>query len=136
MQLNISTDYAMRIMLMLTGKTEPVNARQISDEMKIPINTCKKNLQLLKNAGLVRGLAGVNGGYLLGKSPDAITVGDIGRAMGEKLILNRCLEADCFCNRDAVETCPVRKLHEEAQKAFDKVLDTTLGELIVCREEV
>ncbi len=54
MQLNISTDYAIRIMLMLVDKEEPVNARQLSDDMNIPLNTCKKNLQLLKNAGLVK----------------------------------------------------------------------------------
>ncbi len=136
MQLNISTDYAIRIMLMLVDKEEPVNARQLSDDMNIPLNTCKKNLQLLKNAGLVKASPGVNGGYLLGKGPDEISIGDIGKAMGENLVLNRCLEPDCFCNRDAVEGCPVRKVHEGAQQAFDKAFQTTLRQLVTCEEEV
>ncbi|MGI6257477.1 MAG: RrF2 family transcriptional regulator [Anaerovoracaceae bacterium] len=135
MQLNISTDYAIRIMLMLVDKEDPVNARQISEDMKVPINTCKKNLQLLKNAGLVKSNAGVAGGYFLGRDPDKITIRDIGEAMGENLILNRCLEPDCFCNRDAVEACTVRKIHAEAQKAFDKAFGTTLRQLAYCEDE-
>lgn len=135
MELNLSTDYAIRIMLMLVDKEEAVNARQISEDMKIPINTCKKNLQLLKNAGLVKSNAGVAGGYFLGRDPGKITIRDIGKAMGENLILNRCLERDCFCNRDAVEACTVRKIHAEAQKTFDKAFGTTLRQLACCGGE-
>lgn len=135
MQLNISTDYAIRIMLMLVDREDPVTARQMSEDMKIPINTCKKNLQLLKNAGLVKSSAGVNGGYFLGKDPADVTIGDIGKAMGENLVLNRCLEPDCFCNREAVEDCPVRKVHEGAQKAFDMAFGTTLRQLISCGDD-
>lgn len=111
MQLNTSSDYAIRAMLFLAAAHGRVNANEISAAMKIPVNTCKRNLHLLKNAGLVTPFSGVSGGYALSKRPDEICLADILRAVGEELELNRCLESDCFCSRAAADSCPVRKVY-------------------------
>lgn len=132
MQLNISSDYAIRAMLFLALSNGVANATQISKEMNIPVNTCKRNLHLLKNAGLVTPFSGVTGGYALAKKPDEICLADILKAVGEKLELNRCLEADCFCNRTATENCPVHKVYLQAQESLNTAFHTTLQELMEC----
>lgn len=132
MQLNISTDYAIRAMLFLALSNGRANATEISEAMGVPVNTCKRNLHLLKNAGLLMPFAGVSGGYALAKKPDEICLADILRAVGEKLELNRCLESDCFCNRGATETCPVHKVYSQAQLSLNAAFNTTLLELMKC----
>ena len=132
MQLNISSDYAIRAMLFLAVSQGRANAAEISKAMNIPVNTCKRNLQLLKNAGLVTPFPGVAGGYTLSKRPNEIHLSDILLAVGEKLELNRCLESDCFCNRDAVETCPVHKVYFQAQNSLNAAFNTTLFDLMEC----
>ena len=130
MQLNISSDYAIRAMLFLAISQSRANAAEISKAMNIPVNTCKRNLQYLKNAELVTPFPGVAGGYALAKRPDEIHLSDILQAVGEKLELNRCLEADCFCNRDAAKTCPVHKVYSQAQESLNAAFNTTLLELM------
>lgn len=129
MQLNISSDYAIRAMLFLALTPDIVNAADIAAAMSIPLNTCKRNLQLLKKAGLVATFSGAAGGYVLAKQSREIHLSDILRAMGEKLEINRCLESDCFCNRSAAESCPVRHAYSQGQAALDAVFATTLEEL-------
>ena len=130
MQLNISSDYAIRAMLFLSLAERRANAAEISKAMSVPVNTCKRNLQLLKNAGLVTPYPGVSGGYTLAKKPEEISLADILRAVGEKLEVNRCVEDDAFCNRLATETCPVRRVYVGLQQALDTALSTTLRQLL------
>ena len=129
MQLNISTDYAIRAMLFLSTVPLRANAADIASSMNIPLNTCKKNLQLLKNAGLLNTYAGMQGGYTLSRSASEITVRDILNAVGEKTNINRCLEDDCFCNRHAVDSCSVRKLYSNIQISLDKIFSASLADL-------
>lgn len=135
MQLNISTDYAIRAMLYLAILGGKATASEIATAMCIPLNTCKKNLQLLKNAKLITPFPGTSGGYTLAKSPADICLADILRATGEKLEINRCLEPDCFCNRAAVGTCPVHKVYARAQSSLNAAFGTTLQELMNCSTE-
>lgn len=135
MQLNISSDYAIRAMLYIASSSKLTNASDISQAMNIPVNTCKRNLQLLKNAELLTSRAGVSGGYSLAKNPNEISLADILNAVGEKLELNRCLESDCFCNRSATNFCPVHKVYSEAQASLNKAFSTTLQELMQCPNE-
>lgn len=132
MQLNITTDYAIRMMLYLAQVDCKTNSAEITQSLQIPINTCKKNLQLLKKRELVKARPGIDGGYFLSRKASQITFKDIVRAMDEKTEFNRCLEPDCFCNRGAVEHCPVRAVYTDAQKALDKAFQTTLQDLVNC----
>lgn len=132
MQLNISSDYAIRAMLYLACLGKKATAAEISAAMNIPLNTCKKNLQLLKNAGLLNPFPGTSGGYMLAKKPSEISLADILRATGEKLEINRCLEPDCFCNRAAIKTCPVHRVYEKAQVSLNEAFATTLADLMQC----
>ncbi len=133
MQLNISTDYAIRTVLFLAQHPGIASAPDISEAMNIPLNTCKKNLQLLKNAGLIASHSGINGGYFLGKSASDIRIFDILNAVGEKFELNRCLEEDCFCNRGATANCAVRAVYSKAQAALNEAFSTTIQQLVCCR---
>ena len=132
MQLNISTDYAIRTMLFIAQSRHNVSATEIAAAMCVPVYTCKKNLQQLKDAALVASTFGTHGGYTLAKAAHEISMRDILAAVGEETVMNRCLKADCFCNRNAVADCPVHKVYADAQAALDKAFSTTLQDLLQC----
>ncbi|MEG0292133.1 MAG: Rrf2 family transcriptional regulator [Anaerovoracaceae bacterium] len=129
MQLNISTDYAIRAMLFLAIHGRG-NAAEISEEMVVPLNTCKKNLQLLKKADLIKSYAGIKGGYGLNKEAKDIRIVDILDAVGENHKFNRCLECDEYCNRQGTDTCQIRKIYQKAQQALDEAFSWSLQDII------
>lgn len=116
-------------MLYLTLCHGKSSAGDIAQAMCIPLNTCKKNMHLLKKANLVSPYPGLQGGYTLSKEPNLISLSDIINAVERKSEINRCLENDGYCNRDATKTCPVRKVYKRVQTALDDALSITLQEL-------
>ncbi|MEG0391823.1 MAG: Rrf2 family transcriptional regulator [Anaerovoracaceae bacterium] len=130
MQFNITTDYAIRTMLYIGDSKDRVIAEDISKNMVIPLNNVRKILQAMKRAELVEPLQGHGGGYILSRPLSEITLGEVVDAIGEKRVINRCLESDCFCSRGAVETCKVRLLYGKIQDTMDEVFSITLDNLM------
>ncbi len=80
MQLPVKAHYATLAMLALAqnyASDKPLPARQIAGDHKIPIQFLGQILQLLRAARLVDSSRGPNGGFLLVRSPDSITVAEI-----------------------------------------------------------
>jgi Rrf2 family transcriptional regulator, cysteine metabolism repressor len=84
--MNISSrcEYACRAIIELARRTnqeEPATALYIAEQRRIPENYLVHILLQLKRAGLVRSVRGAQGGYLLAKSPDEISLFDVIRAI-------------------------------------------------------
>ncbi len=84
--MNISSrcEYACRAVVELTASehsTTPVTAVHIAEQRGIPEKYLVHILLQLKRAGIVRSIRGSQGGYLLGRSPDDISLLDIIRAI-------------------------------------------------------
>ncbi|MDR3343189.1 MAG: Rrf2 family transcriptional regulator [Treponema sp.] len=82
----------------------------------------------LRKAGIVQGIRGPQGGYLLGRSADRITVGDILRAVEGSLELVDCVSSK-YC--PAQDNCISRHTWSELyQEITDCVDSITLNDLI------
>ena len=68
MQLSLTTDYAIRIMIYLLEKGEIIRSQKLSEELGISKNYIFKVTKKLERAGLVNLYAGVNGGVVAAKS--------------------------------------------------------------------
>lgn len=84
--MNISSrcEYACRAVVELAMREHsdvPVTAVQIADRRGIPEKYLVHILLQLKRAGIVRSIRGSQGGYMLGRSPDDITLLDIVRSI-------------------------------------------------------
>lgn len=119
MQLNVTTDYAIRTVLYLGQCKKLASATEISNEMKIPRGYLEKVLSKLKKAEYISSDLGVRGGYRLNMTLEEITLGDVIRLMENTTKINRCLEEDMFCNRKAVDCCAVRRYYEKVQKKLE-----------------
>lgn len=130
MQFNITTDYAIRAVLCL-GAGNRKSAEEISKEMCISSRYLFKVLKKLKQAGVIKSASGAGGGYQLAVSLSDIKLGDIFRAMEPTMRINRCLEDDGYCSRNAVKTCPVRKMYTVFQEELEsKMMGISMADIL------
>lgn len=117
MQLQITTDYAIRIMGYLYQRNSQLStASDMAKQLGITYQYFMKVINRLKRAGLVNSVQGCNGGYQLNGNTDEITLYDIISVMEGEIIINKCLEPEGFCSREATMTCPVHKLFYSVQE--------------------
>ena len=84
--MNISSrcEYACRAVVELARNRDtqlPVTATQIAEKRGIPEKYLVHILLTLKKVGIVNSVRGAQGGYLLAKQPEEISLGDIVRAI-------------------------------------------------------
>jgi Rrf2 family iron-sulfur cluster assembly transcriptional regulator len=80
MKVSTRGDYASRALLSLALRADeapPTSVRDIAERTGLPQPYLEQILLALKGAGLVRSKRGVGGGYVLARSPDQITLGQI-----------------------------------------------------------
>jgi len=79
MKLSSKSQYAVQAMLKLAinFNGEAVTLTEIASKQKISLSYLEQLFSNLKKAGLVQGVRGPGGGYLLNMSPDKITIADI-----------------------------------------------------------
>jgi len=82
MKLSSRADYAAKAMLELTMSPErPVTLAYLAHTQNISISYLEQIFALLRKHGLVRSVRGPGGGYVLNKTIDEISVGDIVKAI-------------------------------------------------------
>ena len=125
MQLNVTTDYAIRTVLYLGQCKKIASATEISNEMGIPRGYLEKVLSKLKKAEYISADLGARGGTVLrarwsgDKTLKDITLGDVIRLMESTTKINRCLEDDAYCSRKAVDFCAVRRYYAKVQEKLE-----------------
>ena len=110
MQLKITTDYAVRLVLYLAIERRIITSHELSNSLCIPKSMVLKIGRKLSDAEIVDITTGVQGGFSLRKNDTEISLMDIIKTMESTIKINRCLEDDEFCSREAVPYCTVRHL--------------------------
>ena len=131
MQITRQTEYAIRTLLELAkgAKGEVLQVKVISERQGIPVEFLKKTVQLLALAGLVNTRRGTQGGIMLARSAEDITIADIVKAIEGPVAINVCLEPGYICPNQDV--CPVSPVLARAQGAFLRELQReSLADLV------
>lgn len=124
MQLKNSTDYAIRIVCYLAAQERMVSTSELSRKLNVSANYVPKIAKKLKNAKIVTACEGTNGGYMLAKQPENISLMDIISCVEETMAINRCLEEDCFCSRNLEDTCKIHKILLSLQNTYNNKLES------------
>lgn len=112
-------------------KEETITASELASVLKIPVNYISKITKKLKAAEIVQACEGIKGGYALMKKPEMISLFDIVSSMEVTMKINRCLEPDGFCSRNATDYCNVHKALLNVQKTYEDALKSvTIADLI------
>jgi len=115
------TRYALRALMHLarTSQGQPVALATIADEQRLPFKYLEQIMLDLKRAGFVSGMRGPKGGYRLARPADAISFGEVIRAMEGPIALIPCASVNFYA--------PCADCHDEAlcaiRKAFMQIRD-------------
>jgi Rrf2 family nitric oxide-sensitive transcriptional repressor len=135
LRLNLSTDYALRTLLLLaTRPEESVSAREVAEFYSISADHVAKVAQHLAHAGLVRAGRGRGGGLRLGRPPEAITVGEVVELFEGPVALLECVSRKGVC---VIQPgCRLRRVLAAAgQRLMEDLRAVTLAELAGPRAE-
>ena len=137
MKISTKGRYALRLMLDLAmnGENNVVRIKDIAERQQISDKYLEQIISVLNKAGYVRSTRGPQGGYLLRKAPEDITVGMVLRLTEGGISPVACLDADEFqCDREA--RCSTIGLWRRLDKAIRDVIDTTtIADLVAERPE-
>lgn len=123
MQLQITTDYAIRIIhYLLQHEGQLTRASELAEHLGITYQYVFKIIARLKEAGLIESEQGRWGGYKMVMDANDITLYDIIRIMEGNIYVNRCLEPDGYCSRLAASTCSVHKIFASLQNEIISLL--------------
>ncbi len=136
MKVSTRVRYGVRLMLELalnygSGQTR---LRDIAERQEVSEKYLEHLVAALKAAGLVRGVRGRHGGYLLARSPSEIQLNDIHTALAGSLAPVECVDDPEICNREKL--CVARDVWCEVTDAMKKVLESTTLQDLVDRQRV
>lgn len=95
MKVSAKSEYAVRAMVYLARSfgQGPVPLSQVAEREHIPLDFLEQVMLLLRNAGLVKSMRGVHGGYLLAHAPEGVTVGAVMAAVEGPPVPVSCIDA-------------------------------------------
>ncbi|MDD2555703.1 MAG: Rrf2 family transcriptional regulator [Syntrophaceticus sp.] len=133
MRLSTRGRYGLRAMLdiAIDQSDEPVTLASISERQGVSIGYLEQLMVPLKKEGLIRSVRGAQGGYLLSRVPENITVGDIIRTLEGPIAPVACVSEDYPEECDRAEGCVTRLVWAKVRDSIAEVLDSlTLHDLI------
>ena len=131
MKISTKGRYALRLMLDLAIHSEgsAVPLRDVAQRQDISDKYLEQIVTQLSRAGLVRSVRGAGGGYLLTRTPEGYTVGEILRVLEGSLAPVSCADGVGCCER--ADRCVTVEVWREIQAAVDGVVDhLTLADLV------
>ena len=131
MQLKVSTDYAIRIVLHLAVKGGAAISSEISGQMGIPQSMIATLAKPLQKAGILTTQRGTGGGFALGRRPEDISLHEIVNLMEGTTRINRCLEPDGFCSRKGTASCSAHRFFLREQEKLERSFrEMTIAKLL------
>lgn len=125
MHLTLETDYAIRIIDCIARDGNRIGASAISERTGVTLRFSLKILRKLVASEIIRSYKGANGGYVLARTPDKISLGDIIQTIEGPYFINRCLRDGHICNRVGDGFCPYHELFgdisSEVRNRFDSI---------------
>lgn len=140
MKLSTKGRYGLRAVLDLAmnGKNEAVALSGIAERQDISISYLEQLIAKLKKAGIVNSIRGAQGGYILAKEPEEISVGDILRALEGDLNPVDCAEIigkGSSCT--GADLCVTKYVWMRISDSINNTVDTMkLSELINESEKI
>lgn len=121
MKLSTKGKYGLKAMFELAKSSNegPVSLRYISKQQNISDQYLEQIFSSLKKANLVKSIRGAQGGYLLSKPANEITVADILKVLEGDLAFTECLLDSEACEN--FDSCSTRYVWAQIKKAIENV---------------
>lgn len=135
MQISNKCYYALRALFELSlyqKEPQPVKIGFIASKQRIPKRFLEVILSELRQGGFVESRRGVEGGYLLARPPEQITIGEIIRFVDHDISPVACVSDNQQSNNCEFNLeCPFYDFWLEAKRALESVYDgTTIQDIV------
>ena len=123
MKLSTRGRYGIHAMYDLALNVEggPQSIKAIAEREGIPEAYLEQLIAVLKREGLVNSTRGAQGGYVLARKPEEITVGDVLRALEGGRGLVDCLDEEDACGKSCA--CPSRIVWMKLRDGLNAIVD-------------
>jgi len=127
MKVSMKTDYALRVLITLVehyGRA-PIPIRELARRNEVPKRFLEHIMLDLKSQGWVDSKMGKQGGYVLAKAPDKITVGQVIRHFNGVLAPIGCVSVSHYehCSQESV--CRFRRFFLNVRNHAANLMDRT-----------
>lgn len=124
MKITYKGDYALKAVLALSVRygTGVVTIHELASEADIPLKFLEQVLLELKRGGFVESKRGKIGGYLLSKTPEKITVGQVIRFIDGPIEPISCVKPG-YSNCGDMYKCIFRKIWQDVARATSNIID-------------
>lgn len=139
MKISTKGRYGLRAMVDIGAHSQEgcVCIKNIAQRQGISENYLEQLIAQLKKAGLVQSIRGANGGYVLTRKPEEISVGDVLRALEGDLQLTECVSNPEGCGNISCNDCVTKNVWEKISESINEAADSiTLGELVDQKKEL
>jgi Rrf2 family protein len=125
MQISRRVDYGLRAVIYLSGQDPEkcCSITEIAKQQGVPRKFLEKIIQDLIRKGLIKSRRGSCGGYMLARSPDAISFYDVIEAIEGPVAVNACLDQHLGC--DQLPRCTMVGVWSEVQRRVIEVFTST-----------
>ncbi len=134
MKISTKGRYGLRAVLdiALNEHLGPVTIHSIAKRQEISERYLEQLLISLKQNGLIKSIRGFQGGYILNKEPQGITVADIVTALEGPILLVECVNDAKPGSCSRVEFCVTRKVWQDLQSSITELLSSySLEDLLI-----
>lgn len=126
MRLSTRATYGMRLCFMLALSSSPLSASQLVKQTDVSLKYVEQLLRLLRTGNIVESYRGKQGGYVLAREPENITVRDMLDALDDGFVAPACVSGVC---NDLY--CPNRVVLDKISTGINGVLGSfTLADMI------
>ena len=130
MKLSTKGRYGVKAMvdLAINYGEQPVSIKSISERQSISEYYLEQLFSSLRRAKLIKSVRGAQGGYILNRAPEEITIYDVINVLEGPIEISNCLE-DGACNN--IDCCATRLLWKKIKNSIDSVTTSiTLKDIV------
>ncbi len=126
-----ASEYALLSLVILVKSPSPVDSQVLSKELKISKSFLSKILQFLTKAKILKSFRGANGGFMLARQSNKITILEVINAVEDKgASVMDCSSSKDLCPSNQADVCSLWPLLHKLQGKIDDFLNTlTLDDL-------
>ncbi len=108
-----------------------ISIKSIAQRQGLSENYLEQLFASLKKSGIIKSVRGAQGGYMLAKPDDRITVGDVLRALEGALFPVECMDFDYPTECDKSDTCVTAPVWAKLRDKINEVVDSiTISDLV------
>ena len=114
--------HAMHVLAKFYDEHNPISINSIAKEKEISEQYLEQIFSKLKKGGFIISTRGKNGGYILSRRPEEITIGQIIRALEGQLAPSECSFDPNCCSKS--DKCPANTIWTSIYGEINEVVDS------------